>query len=777
MNNHNIGGLTKKEIEKRIKEGKVNYDTEIKTLTIKDIIYKNIFTLFNFLNLVIAFFIFMVGSYKNLLFLGIVFCNTIISIIQEIHAKRTIDKLNLIELKKANVIRDGKIKEISIYDLVIDDVVEYKIGNQVVTDSVVLDGVVEVDESFITGEANHIIKQSGDIITSGSFIVSGNCLSKVIHVGLENYTAKITHDAKYIKKVKSVIVNTLKKIIKIISFVIIPLGIILFIRQYLETSFNEAIISTSAAIISMIPEGLVLLSSTVFFISAMRLAKEKVLVQDLYCSEDLSRVDTICFDKTGTITTGNLKLIDVKIIDKKYDVENILSAIANTFNGDNKTIDAIYKKYNNKKYTVDNKVPFSSLRKYSGIHIENIGTFIMGAKEVLCNNSYNDIFEEYKDYRVLALMHSKDDFKQFDLPKDRNLIAIIVLEDEIRSDSEKVLRYIKKEGLDIKIITGDSINSTKSILKNFDLELNIISLDKEISEEEILNNNVFCRVSPFQKLDIIKVLKQNGKKVAFMGDGVNDVLALKESDCSISIKNGSDAARNVSKLILMNNDFASIPKIIKEGRRVVNNLERSASLFLTKTTYATLLAILFLFIQMRYPFVPIQLSLISSLTIGIPAFILSLEKNKDRIKGEFFINVIAKSIPSAVTIVFDVIIVSIVSYVFKLDFAYRSTMTLMMVAFTSFILLFKVCYPFSKLRLLLFSTMVSIFVICFIFFRSFFDLVLLSPYMILLLLSLFLLDIAIFTELSDFFDKKLEKHNDRIIKQLRKDRTKFRKRT
>ena len=732
--NHNINGLTKKEVAKRIKEGKVNYDTEIKTLTIKDIIYKNIFTLFNFLNLIIAFFIFMVGSYKNLLFLGIVFCNTIISIIQEIHAKRTIDKLNLIELKKANVIRDGKIKEISIYDIVTDDILEYKIGNQVVTDSIILDGVVEVDESFITGEANHIIKQKGDILTSGSFIVSGNCLSKVVHVGLENYTAKITHDAKYIKEIKSVIVNTLKKIIKIISFIIIPLGIILFTKQYIAEGFNSAVISTSAAIISMIPEGLVLLSSTVFFISAMRLAKNKVLVQDLYCSEDLSRVDTICFDKTGTITTGNVRLVDVKIIDKKYDIKGILSSFANTFKGDNKTIDAIYKEYNKEKYIVDNKVPFSSLRKYSGIHIKNKGSFIMGAKEVLCNKNYNEIFEEYKDYRVLALMYSANDFKEFELPKDRNLIAIIVLEDEIRTNSKRVLDYIKKEGLDIKIITGDSINSTKSILKNFDLDLNMISLDKEISEEEILNNNVFCRISPFQKLDIIKVLKKNGKKVAFMGDGVNDVLALKESDCSISIKNGSDAARNVSKLILMNNDFASIPKIIKEGRRVVNNLERSASLFLTKTTYATLLAILFLFIQMRYPFVPIQLSLISSLTIGIPAFILSLEKNKDRIKGEFFINVIAKSIPSAVTIVFDVIIVSIVSYVFKLDFAYRSTMTLMMVAFTSFILLFKVCYPFSKLRLLLFSTMVSIFVICFIFFRSFFDLVLLSPYMILLLL-------------------------------------------
>ena len=765
MNTNNIKGLSQKEVDKKIKEGKVNYDTEIKSLSIKDIVYKNIFTLFNFLNLGIAFCIFIVGSYKNLLFLGIVFCNTIISIIQEIHAKRTIDRLNIISLKKATVIRDGKTKNISIYDLVIDDIVEYKIGNQIVTDSMIIDGIVEVDESFITGESNHIVKQKGDMLTSGSFIVSGKCISKVFHVGLDNYTAKITHDAKYIKKIKSVIVNTLKKIIKIVSFVIIPLGIVLFIRQYLETSFNEAIVSTSAAIISMIPEGLVLLTSTVFFISAMRLAKDKVLVQDLYCSEDLSRVDTICFDKTGTITTGNIKLVDVEVIDKNYDINSILSAFTTSFKGDNKTIDAIFEKYNDYK-EVDYKVPFSSLRKYSGIHIKNNGTFIMGAKEVLCNDNYNKIFEKYKDYRVLALMYSKENFKDFNLPLNMNLIAVIVLEDEIRLNSNEVLNYIKNEGIDIKIITGDSISSTKSILKNFDLDLKMISLEKDVSEEEILNNNVFCRVSPYQKLEIIKTLKKYGKNVAFMGDGVNDVLALKESDCSISIKSGADAARNVSKLILMDDDFSSIPKIIKEGRRVVNNLERSASLFLTKTTYATLLAIIFLFIPMRYPFVPIQLSLISALTIGIPAFILSLEKNKDKIKGVFFINVIARSIPSAFTIVFDVIIVSFLSYLFKFSFEYRSTITVLMVAFTSFILLFRVCYPFSKLRLLLFSTMISIFTICFTIFHKFFDLVFLSPYMILLLLSLFLLNIAIFTELSDLFDKKLEKHNEKIMKKV-----------
>ena len=754
-----ITGLTDSEVLKRIKEGKVNYDTDIKTLTVKQIISKNLFTLFNLLNLGIAFCIFLVGSYKNLLFLGIVICNTIISIIQELHAKRTIDKLNVISQSKIEVLRNSKFNSISIYEIVKDDVVKYKIGNQVVVDSEILDGVVEVSEAFITGEANVIVKKKGDKLISGSFIVSGSCICKVIHVGLDNYTSKITHDAKYIKKVKSVIVNTITKIIKIISFIIIPLGIVLFLRQYNEVGI-KAFVSTSAAIISMIPEGLVLLTSTVFFISAMRLAKEKVLVQNLYCSEDLSRVDTICFDKTGTITTGNIKLVDIDIIDNNYDVDKILSAFVSVFKGDNKTIDAIALKYNSNKYIVDYKVPFSSDRKYSGIHIKDGSSYIMGAKEIICSG-YDDLFFKYKDYRVLALMHSNDSFDGYDLPKNRELIAIIVLEDEIRNNSKEVLEFIKKEGLDIKIITGDSISSTKSILKKFDLDLNVINLDKKVSEEDILNNNVFCRVTPYQKLSIIKTLKKMGKNVAFMGDGVNDVLALKESDCSISIKDGSDAARCVSELVLMDNDFKSIPKIIKEGRRVVNNIQRSATLFLTKTTYATLLAILFLFIPMQYPFVPIQLSLISALTIGIPAFILSLEKNNDKLKGTFFINVIAKSIPSALTILFDVIIVSIISHLFHFSFLYRSTMTVMMVAFTSFILLFKVCYPFTKLRSLLFFLMISIFTICFIFFHNFFDLVFLTPYMILLLLSLFMLDIAIFATLTDSFDKMLERHNNK----------------
>ena len=389
-------GLSDEQVRLRYEEGLVNYDTEIKTISIKKIIYKNVFTMFNLLNLGIALCIFLVHSYKNLLFLGIVFCNTIISIIQEIHAKKTIDKLSVIAESKICVLREGKDNQVSIHSIVLDDIVKYKLGNQVVADSIIMNGMVEVDESFITGEANHILKKEGDMLLSGSFIVSGDCICKVEHVALDNYTAKISNEAKYIKKTNSVIVNTLNKIIKIISFVIIPLGLILFLRQLNEVGLTKAVVTSAAAIISMIPEGLVLLTSSVFFISALRLSRKNVLVQDLYSAESLARVDTICLDKTGTLTTGNVKLIKVVKVSDKYSLGEVLSALSNSLKNDNKTMDAIYNVYNkDTDYIEESKVPFSSSRKYSGVTFKNKGTFILGAKEVL--GAYSELFDKYKD--------------------------------------------------------------------------------------------------------------------------------------------------------------------------------------------------------------------------------------------------------------------------------------------------------------------------------------------------------------------------------------------
>lgn len=766
-------GLTDEQVKIRQEEKLVNYDKDIKTISIKKIIYKNVFTLFNLLNFSIALCIFFVHSYKNLLFMGIVFCNTVISVIQEVHAKKTIDKLNVIATKKILVLREGEERLISIHDLVLDDIVKYKLGNQVVADSIVLKDSVEVDESFITGEANHILKKEGDMLLSGSFIVSGSCVAKVEHVAKDNYTAKISSEAKYIKRVNSVIVNTLNKIIKIISFIIIPLGFILFVRQYFESGLSKAVVNSAAAIISMIPEGLVLLTSSVFFISAMRLAKKKVLVQDLYCTESLARVDTICLDKTGTLTKGTLELVKTISLDKRYNLSLILSSIASALNGDNKTMDAIYKCYNKKTdYIAVKKVPFSSSRKYSGVTFKDYGTFVLGAKEILCPNINNELFNKYKNYRVLVLMHSISNFNDYDLPSDMHLIGLLVFQDEIRMNAKETLDYLKQEDVDIKIITGDSTLSTSSILKRLDIEFKAIDMSKVKNTDnlkEIVNNyNAFCRVLPEQKKEIIIALKSNGKNVAFIGDGVNDVLALKESDCSITIAGGSEAARNVAQLVLMDSNFKSVPAIVKEGRRTINNIERSGCLFLTKTTYSTLLAIIFLFISMSYPFQPIQLSLTSAITIGIPSFILALEPNNKKIEGNFFINVIKRSIPSAITIVLDVLIVMMFSSLFKFTSDQTSTMAVMLVAFTGFILLFKLCYPFTKLRLILFVFLIIAFIVCVLGLHSLFDLVLLKPFMFLFMGSLCILDIAIFTELSYLCEMKIFKYKDKIIRKISK---------
>ena len=763
-------GLSDEQVKLRYEEGLVNYDTDIKTISIKKIIYKNVFTMFNLLNLGIALCIFLVRSYKNLLFLGIVFCNTIISIIQEIHAKKTIDRLSVIAESKIHVLREGKEKEVSIHSIVLDDIVKYKLGNQVVADSIIMEGVVEVDESFITGEANHILKKSGDMLLSGSFIVSGECISKVEHVGLDNYTAKISNEAKYIKKTNSVIVNTLNKIIKIISFVIIPLGLVLFLRQLNEVGLTKAVVAVAAAIISMIPEGLVLLTSSVFFISALKLSRKNVLVQDLYSAESLARVDTICLDKTGTLTTGNVKLIKVVPIDDKYSLGEILSAISNSLKNDNKTMDAIYNVYNKETdYIEEKKVPFSSIRKYSGVAFKDKGTFILGAKEVLTAD--NELFDKYKEYRVLALMHSNYSFKDYDLPRNMELIGILVFQDEIRNSAVDTLSYLKEQDVDIKIITGDSVSSTVSILNVLGIKHKVIDMTKvkntDNLKEIVGKYNVFCRVKPEEKKEIVMSLRANGKSVAFAGDGVNDVLALREADSSISFASGAEAARNVAQVVLMDSDFKSVPSIIKEGRRSVNNLERSGCLFLTKTTYSTLLALVFLFIPMAYPFEPIQMSLISAITIGIPSFVLALESNNKRITGNFFINVISKSIPSAITIVLDILITMLFASLFKFSPQATSTMAVMLVAFTGFILLFKLCYPFTKLRITLYTFLVLIYVICVFVLHDLFDFVFLTPFMMLTLGSLCILDIAIFSELSYFFDKKIDKYHDKIIKKYK----------
>lgn len=542
-------------------------------------------------------------------------------------------------------------------------------GNQIPTDSIIMEGEVLVNESFITGEPDSITKKPGDTILSGSYVISGRCIAKVEHIGNDNYTAKISSGAKYIKKTNSEIMNSLKKIIKFLTFVIVPVGIALFISQYYiqNNAYSDAIVQTVAAVIGMIPEGLVLLTSTVLAVSVIRLSKSKVLVQDLYCIETLARVDTLVFDKTGTLTEGVMEVKDYiaynESVCSRKDMYNILSNLSKYSEDENPTMLAMksYFSRTTNEFTPNTKVAFSSKTKWSGINFENEGSYIIGAPEFVLGKSYSNyknMIENYsRNYRVLVLAHSKNNFKNKELPEDIELIGIIFLLDKIRLEASDTLEYFYKQGVDVKIISGDNPITVSKIAKRVGVKNHYKYVDMSLFEddtqidESILECSIFGRVSPTQKKILVEMLQKSGKTVAMTGDGVNDVLALKTADCSISMSNGSDAAKNVSQIVLLDSNFASMPKIVAEGRRTINNIQRSASLFLVKTIYSSLLAFIFLFMNEDYPFIPIQLSLISVITIGIPSFMLALEPNNERIKGNFLKNIISKALPTGLAVV------------------------------------------------------------------------------------------------------------------------------
>jgi len=743
-------GLTKEQVNKRIKEGLVNKDCTVPTKSIKKIIFDNVFTLFNILNLGLAFAVLSVGSYKNLLFLGIVFCNTFISTIQEIRSKLIIDKLSIITSNKARVIRDGKVREIDIEKIVLDDIILFKAGNQITTDSIIKSGEVSVNESFITGESELITYKKGDLLKSGSFVVVGSCKAKVEHISLDNYTQVISKDAKKIKPINSILMNSLNKIIKLISLLIIPVGIILFINQYnLDKNLEGAVINTVAALIGMIPEGLVLLTSTVLAVSVMRLAKLNVLVQELYCIEMLARVDTICLDKTGTITTGDMEVIKVITLNEKYNLNEIMGNIVHNLDDDNATSKAMksyFKKQDN--YKIIKKIPFSPITKYSGIEFEN-GKFIYGAPEFICNKKIKEVLENQEN-RVLLVC------------KDEDAIGIIVLQDTIRKNAKKTLDYFKKQGVDIKIISGDSLNTVSNIAKKAGLKelkcVDVSNLKDEELEEVVLNNNIFSRVTPNQKKQMVEILQKNKHFVAMTGDGVNDVLALKQADCSITIKNASEAALNVSQLVLLDNDFESVPNIVIEGRKTINNIERSATLFLSKTAFAFLLAITFIFINYKYPFEPIQLSLTNLFTIGIPSFILALEPNNERIKGNFLFNVFSKALPASLTIAINILIVTILGNFFNMNYIQISTLCVIMTGFTGFLLLFKICLPLNRLRFSLIAILLLAFIGSVVGFKEFFSLTILNFPMLILMTILVVLSVITFSIMSILVDKIIKKY-------------------
>ena len=756
-------GLSSEEVQKRIEENLVNYVDVPPTKTIKQIIISNFCTYFNFLNVLLGGAILVAGiiggkffdAIKNCLFMGVIIANSVISTVQEIISKKIIDKLSVLSTSKVASIRDGKEVELSVEEIVLDDILEYKLGNQVVVDSIIREGTVEVNEAFITGESKAIIKKKGDTLLSGSFIVSGFATVQVLHIGADNYISKISKEAKYDKKANSVIMSSFEGLLKVLSIAIIPVGILLLINQMEVTNdITNAIFNTVGALIGMIPEGLLLLTSSVMAVSVARLAKFNVLVQQLYCIETLARVDVICLDKTGTITSGEMRMkefIADKGVKKDY-AERVINNLCYAFKNVNDTMKAIQNKYTLKgTWEVIDVVEFSSSRKYSAATFKDEGTFYLGAPEFVLKEqvkNYKEIIEKYSDYRTLVLAKEGKNEKQ--------VLGFLIIEDTIRQTAPATLEYFKKQGVRVKIISGDNFQTVASIARRAGLN-DVNGVDaRTITEENVFEAvekyDVFGRVTPEQKKMLIKALQSQGHTVAMTGDGVNDVLALKCADCSIAMASGSDAAKNVSQLVLLDSNFASLPEVVAEGRRTINNVERSASLLLIKTIFTSILVCVCILTKSEYFYLPIQLSLITTCTISVPSFFLALEPNHNRVKGNFMLKVVSKSIPPALTVVFNVIMILLFRNQFNIDADLTSTLIVIMTGTTGFINLSRICRPFNTFRTILYTILLSLFLYVIVYHSSFFYLSQINFNTILLYTVFYICSIWVFDKLNTIID-------------------------
>ncbi len=761
-------GLTAQQVAGQVSRGLHNGDSGVKSKTEGQIIRENVFTFFNLLNFALAAAVILVGSPRSALFMGVILSNIVIGSFQGIRAKHTIDKLSLISSPKASVLRDGRRQTIQVEQVVLDDILLLTAGNQICADAVVAAGECEVNESLITGESDPILKQPGEPLLSGSFVVSGQCSAQVEHVGAENYASKIAGDAKYIKKRSSEIMDSIDLIVKIIGFAILPIGGLLFWKQYfvLGDTFQGSVVSTCAAMVGMIPEGLVLLISLAFAVSVIKLSRHKTLVQDMYCIETLARVDTLCLDKTGTITEGSMQVDSLAPFEGRTeaDMKEALTALVCSLQDDNPTFLAL-KDYlpGQSPWYAGGTVPFSSARKWSGAFFPGKGAYVMGAGEFILGEAFRSQFPQAEEasgngQRVLLLARSDSPFEDKSLPDGLEPMGLVLISDKIRREAPRTLRYFADQGVDLKVISGDNAVTVSQIAKRAGLE----NADKYCdattlrSEEDIRRAvseyAVFGRVTPQQKLAFVKALKEEGHTVAMTGDGVNDVLALKEADCSIAMASGSDAARTVSNLVLLDSNFASMPLVVQEGRRSINNLQRSSSLFLQKTIFSALIGVLFIFINYTYPFEPIQQTLISSLTIGVPSFILALEPNRDRLRGKFIFNVLKMCIPAALTMTANIVLLCTLSGPLGLNPQEMSTLAVVLTSLTGFIMLFKVCTPFNSLRGFLFGGLLTVFVVAILFLGDFFSLISLSLPMLIALLPLLLFAVFFMLALLHFVD-------------------------
>ena len=705
-------GLTQAEVEERIADGQVNAIQDSSNRSVKDIVMGNTLTFFNFINIVLLALVLSVRSYKNMLFIFIIIANTLIGIFQEIKAKITLDKLKILTVSHVDVIRDGVKKSVTVSELVKDDVILLKSGGQIPADGVILDGEVDVNESLLTGESDSIHKMCGSKVLSGSFVTSGKAMCLLTEVGHDCYMEKLSSEAKQFKRYKTELQRNLDTILKFISIIIVPLGIILFAKQYWisGSTYEQAALDTVAAVLGMIPEGLVLLTSVALALGAVRLARRSTLVRELFCIETLARVDTLCLDKTGTITEGHLCVQGEESVKEDVDLEQLMGRMVSALGDENETFQALRQHYKRNQSTNTKLVlPFSSERKFSGVVFEGEGTYLMGAYQFIFPQADPAVLEKIAEYasqglRVLTVAHSPNEMTDYTLAEDFEIVGFVFMTDVVRKNAPDILGYFEEQGVDLKVISGDDPVTVAAIaaragLKDADkyIDATTINTDEEM-EDAILKYSVFGRVTPKQKQQMVRLLKQNGRTVAMTGDGVNDVLALKDADVSIAMASGSEAAKNTANLVLLNSDFASLPHIVNEGRRVINNIKAAASMFLIKTGFSVLTALLTIIVGQNYPFQPIQLSVINGCAVAIPTMLLQLEPSFQKVNKHFFREVLRMSMPAAITITAMITIINNIGHSIGTPREMLSTVCVLATGWVYLITLRQVYSPMTGYR-------------------------------------------------------------------------------
>lgn len=732
-------GLTQAQVKERMEKGWSNAPVDSPSKTTKEIIISNVFTYFNLIFLVIAVLLLLVGAFRDLTFLPVIICNTLIGIIQEIRSKKVLDKLSVLNAPKATVVREGKLQTIPAEKAVLDDVVKFQAGNQICADATVIDGEVQVNESLLTGESDEITKKPGDTLMSGSFVVSGSCLGRLEQVGADSYISKLTLEAKATKEgEQSEMIRSLDKLVQIVGFLIIPIGIVLFGQQYLlgDSSIKTSMQAMVAAIIGMIPEGLYLLASVALVVSVMRLATKKVLVHDMKCIETLARVNVLCVDKTGTITENTMKVHDVVSLEP-YEKEELpplkelLGDFAHAMSKDNITMAAMQEYFTQGSGQVATSVTsFSSAFKYSSVTFHTT-SYVLGAPEFVLRDDYEiykETIESYgsEGYRVLV-------FGRYEGTPDGKALTeavvpygLVLLANPIRKEAWETFQYFADQGVDIKVISGDNPVTVSKVasqagIANADNYIDASQLKtSDDIKRAVLKYTVFGRVTPDQKRQFVRALKEAGKTVAMTGDGVNDVLALKDADCSIAMASGSDAAAQASQLVLLESNFSCMPSVVLEGRRVVNNIERSASLFLVKNIFSFLLSLFSMAFMITYPLEPSQISMVAMFTIGIPAFLLAMEPNKKMIEGHFLTNVLLKALPAGLTDVLIVGFLTVFGQTFGMSNEEISTAATLLLAIVGLMILFKISKPMNVFRWIVWSAMVAGLLFCVIFLKNLF---------------------------------------------------------